>query len=148
MVEVVLTPDRLLLICEDQEDDLGRHGFMVHMLDEENTVITSILTILPDKKNCERRIQKTKRILRKAKTVYVGNWSNLTKKPRVENRNRSYIFPGHGTFYSNGRSLQFAVFVNDRGECYNPMAHDHEPCLDYPFPLEKYEKEVNERSKK
>ena len=146
--EVVLTPDRILLQCVDMEEDPdegGRYLFMIQMLDEENTVATSMWGPRPDKKGCENIFRKVNRILKKAKRVYIGSWNNLTTEPRVENRRLSYEFPRHGTFYDNGRVIQFGVITNDKGECFNSMAGKDEPCLQFPFPLEKYEKRLKSK---
>lgn len=144
VVEVVMTPDRILVECvkSDEDPDEGRYGFLIRMLDEEKTVTTSMLSIRPDKYNCERRIQKTKRILKKAKNVYIGSWGRLSSDPRIINRELSFMLNGQGPFYDNGRALQLGVIVNDRGECFNPLASDKEPCLEYPFPIEKHEKKL------
>jgi hypothetical protein len=144
--EVIVTPDRILLECVDTEenpDEGGRYLFMIQMLDEENTVTTSMLGIRPDKTGCEKILKKSNRILKKAKRVYIGNHNSITDEPRVEDRTSPYTFPGHGKFYSNGRVLQLGVITNDKGACYNPTVRDNKPCLEYPFPIDKYEKQLS-----
>lgn len=145
VVETVVTPDRVLLQCVDSEEDPdegGRYLFMILMLDEKSTVTTSMWGLRPDKRSCERVQRDIYRVLKNAKSVYIGSWGRLSDRPREEDRKLSYAFPIHGTFYDNGRVLQFGVITNDRGECYNPMANEGEPCLEYPFPIEKYEKQL------
>ena len=59
LTELLVTPDRIILQCEelDEDPDEGVYGFMVHLLDEQKTVTTSALSIRPDKENCERFTQ-------------------------------------------------------------------------------------------
>ena len=139
LTELLVTPDRITLQCEelDEDPDVGAYGFMVHILDEKMTVTTSALSIRPDKENCERFIQKISRILKSGKQIYVGSRSKLSNQPRTtENTRFRYIFPEHGTFFSNGRSLEFVVIANEKGLCYSPTYAGDEPCPPFPFPIE------------
>lgn len=140
--EVVITPDRVLVECEelDEDPDVGAYGFMVFMLDEENTITTSSLNIMPDKKNCEKFLKKVNRILKNSKVIYIGGHGSLTDQKKEISKNHPKTFPGHGTFYSNSRAISFDVIENDRGDCYSPSYKKNEPCPQYPFPIEKYEK--------
>jgi len=138
VTELVVTPDRVVLQCEelDEEPDYGAYGFMVHILDEENTVVTSALNIRPDKRNCERHILKLSRILKSGNKILIGSRGSLTRKPRSNEEIRfRHTFPGHGTFSSNGRSLDFDFMANDKGQCYGPEYRDGEPCPQYPFSI-------------
>lgn len=142
LTELLVTPDRVLLQCEelDEDPDVGAYGFMVHILDEEKTVTTSALAIRPDKENCERFIQKMNRILKSGKQIYIGNINKLSQQTRtLEDRRFRYMFPGHGTFFSNGRSLEFVFIANEKGQCYSPTAEKNEACSPFPFPIEKQE---------
>jgi hypothetical protein len=144
LVEIVVTPDRLLSECVDAEQvpDEGRFIFWIYMLDEENTVLTSFHIIKPSKKECEIIRRGANRVLKNAERVYIGNRGSIASDPRVENRKFAHTFPGHGTFYDNGRSLTLEVMTNDKGECFNPFASKNEPCLEYPFPIEKHEERI------
>src|SRR4051794_16578117 len=84
LTELLVTPDRILLQCEelDEDPDVGAYGFMVHILDEENTVTPSALSIRPDKENCERFIQKINLILKNGPQIYIANRMNLSNQPR------------------------------------------------------------------
>lgn len=143
LTELLVTPDRIILQCEelDEDPDEGAYGFMVHILDEEKTVTTSALSIRPDKENCERFIQKIDRILKNGRQVYIGNRMKLSRRARKnEEANFRYTFPGHGTFSSNGRSLEFVVIANEKGQCYAPTYGKDEPCPPFPFPIEEHKK--------
>lgn len=123
LTELLVTSDRIILQCEelDEDPDVGAYGFMVHILDEKETVTTSALSIRPDKENCERFIQKIDRILKNGKQIYIGSRMKLSSQPRKNNEtNFRYTFPDHGTFFSNGRSLEFVVIANEKGQCYAP----------------------------
>lgn len=142
--EILVTPDRVLLQCEKQVEypEEGRYGFIIHILDDENTVVTSSLDIQPDKKGCESFLKKVSHILKNSKRVYIGGHGVLRGKPREEDKQFPQTFPGHGTFYHNSRDISFDVIANDKGECYSPSYRRDEPCPQYPFPIEKYEKEL------
>jgi hypothetical protein len=59
-VEVLVTPDRVILECERVEtDDRGVvAGFMMHVVDEEKTSFTLVQTNTLDLESCDRRIRK------------------------------------------------------------------------------------------
>jgi hypothetical protein len=144
LTELLATPDRIILQCEelDEDPDVGTYGFMVHILDEKKTVTTSALGIRPDKENCERFIHKIKHILKNGKQIYIGSRTKLSNQPRkIEDTHFRYVFPGHGTFFSNGRFMDLVVVANEKSQCYSPTYGEDEPCPPFPFPIEKYEKE-------
>ncbi len=143
LTELLVTPDRIILQCEelDEDPDVGAYGFMVHILDEKETVTTSALSVRPDKENCERFIRKIDRILKNGKQIYIGNRMRLSSRTRKNNEtNFRYTFPGHGTFFSNGRSLEFVVIANEKNQCYAPTYGKDEPCPPFPFPIENIKK--------
>ena len=139
LTELLVTPDRITLQCEelDEDPDVGAYGFMVHILDEKKTVTTSALSIRPDKENCERFIQKIDRILKNGRQIYIGNRMKLSSQARKNDEtNFRYTFPSHGTFSSNGRSLEFVTIANEKGQCYSPTYRKEEPCPPFPFPID------------
>ncbi len=139
LTELLVTPDRIVLQCEelDEDPDEGAYGFMVHILDEKKTVTTSALSIRPDKENCERFIQKIGHILKNGHQISIWNRMNLSNQPRENDEmNFRYTFPGHGTFFSNGRSLEFVAIANEKGQCYSPTYGKDESCPPFPFPIE------------
>jgi hypothetical protein len=141
LTEILVTPDRVVLHCEelDEDPDIGAYGFMIHMLDEENTVTTAALNIRPDLKNCENHIRKIKRILQKSERVTIGSHHQLSKQPRtLEDAHFRYYFPGHGTFSSNGRALDLIAIWNEKEDCYNVHLQDDKSCPPFPLPIGKY----------
>lgn len=139
LTELLVTPDRIILQCEElnEDPDVGAYGFMVHVLDEKQTVTTSALSIRPDKENCERFIQKIDRILKNGRQIYIWNRTKLSsQKRRNDEPNFRYTFPGHGIFFSNGRSLEFVTIANEKGQCYSPTYGKDELCPPFPFPIE------------
>jgi hypothetical protein len=135
LVELKLTPDRVLLDCEHQYDNntKGAYGFLMHILDEENTVLTVAQTNILDKESCFRRIQKIGKILKTGRAIYIGGIGSLDK-PKIK-ETRKFMFPNIGTFPSNGQSFQFMVIANEQGVCYDAYSGDREPCPQEPFSL-------------
>lgn len=132
-VELKVTPDRILLECEYlyHEDEYDVYGFMMHVLDEENTVLTVAQTNVLDKGSCYKRINKISKILNTGKTVYMGSMG-LLNKPKIK-ENKTYTFPKLGTFHGNGLSTQFMVVLNENGLCYDAQSGDKEDCPQKPF---------------
>ncbi len=135
VTEINLAPSRILLECESLNDasEPGLYGFMMHVIDDENTVFTIAQGNTIGKSDCDRRLEKIGRILKHGKKIYLGGFGEL-KKPRE--KGKAYIFPGIGTFYGNGRSLGFEVIANEFGSCYDAYSGDQHPCPREPFALE------------
>lgn len=147
LTEIVATPDRIIAKCEelDEDPDEGRYGFGVFILDEKNTVVMSGLNIRPDKENCYKHLKKVNTLLKRSKSVYIASRGSIGEEP-LDPGQFKYKFPKHGTYYSNGQYLDWALISNDRGDCYNPHAKPKESCLEYPFPIEKHEAELKKNS--
>lgn len=126
--EIKVTPDRVLLECEFQYKDASGdgYGFMMHVLDNENTVLSIVQTNVIDKGSCLRRIEKIGKILRIGKMIYIGGMGNLNKSKIIESK--TYIFPNLGTFHGNGQNAQFMVIANEQGLCYDAYSGEEEPC--------------------
>lgn len=137
--ELKVTPDRVLMECEFQpdHDTKDAYGFLMYILDEENTVISVVQPNVLDKKSCLRRIQKIGKILKTGKLIYVGGMGDLTK-PKSKEDNK-YTFPHIGTFNGNGKNLHFIVIANEKGLCYDAYSGDEEPCPREPFSLKNLE---------
>ena len=140
LVELLVASDRVILECEDVQDPtekpsdtLGRFGFMIHVLDEENTVLSVTQGSVQDKKSCFKRIEEVEKILRHGKQIYIGGIGDLGG-PRVREKWNHY-FPGKGVFFSNSRALQFMVIVNEKGECYSAYYGTEKPCPREEFPI-------------
>lgn len=132
-VELLVSPDRILLSCLKVSDDENIHLFVMPVLDDKNTVLEVIQSTNLDGEYCESRVQKMNRILKRGRQIYIGGMGDLDK-PRVK-KNESYIFPGHGAVSTNGRSLQFMFIANELGDCYAAHSREEEPCPPEPFPI-------------
>lgn len=133
--EFKVTPDRVIMECEYQpdHDTKDAYGFLMHILDEENTVIAVVQGNVLDKGSCFRRLQKIGKILKTGKMIYVGGMGYLTKPKKKEKE--TYMFPNIGTFPGNGHTLQFMVIANEQGLCYDAYSGDEDPCPREPFSL-------------
>ena len=136
MVELKVIPDRVLLECEYQpdHDTKDAYGFLMYILDDENTAISVVQGNVLNKSDCSRRLQKIGKILKTGKIIYVGGMGNLTKSKIIEGR--QYTFPNIGTFQGNGQTVQFMVIANERGLCYDAYSGDEAPCPREPFSLQ------------
>lgn len=136
-VELCVTPDRVLLECEWIHDsdikEYSPYGFMMHVLDEEKTVLSVIKGSVMDKESCFERIEKINKILKEGKNIYIAGMGDLNDL-RVKEEN-TYIFP-QGIFYGNGRVLQFMFIENEFGSCYSSYREQGgDPCPRGGFPI-------------
>lgn len=140
--ELLVTPDRILLQCEDVQDPTepidpdGRYGLMIHVLDEENTVSTIIQGNILGKKDCSSRLNEIEKIIKSGKEIYIGGMGNL-KDPRKKDIEYPKLFRGKGTFYSNSRVLQFSVIMNEKKACWTAHYGRDRPCPRDEFPIPK-----------
>jgi hypothetical protein len=129
-VELVVSPDRVLVECEYQGDysgDIKRpHGFMIHVLDEENTVLGLSHGTVLDENVCFERLHAIRKILKNSRTVHIGGIGDISK-PR-EQKGHQYEFPGLGTYHYNGRHLAFMAIWNSEGQCYDNYYGNQKPC--------------------
>ena len=138
--ELLVTPDRILLECENVQDPTeplardGRYGLMIHVLDEENTVTTASQGNVLGKRDCFERIKEIGKIVNNGKQIYIGGMGNL-KDSRKKNTEYTYIFPGNRKFYSNSRALQFMVIMNEKKECFSAHEGKDKPCPRDEFPI-------------
>jgi hypothetical protein len=139
-VELQVTPDRILLECEDikdhenADDPEGNFGFMVHVLDEEDTVLTLIQEPVTTRKHCSKRLDYITKILKNGKSIYIGAHGTLDE-PRVKEERSYSSFPKSGTFRSNGRLLQLSVIQNEYSQCYSATNEMDSPCMPPEFPI-------------
>lgn len=136
--ELRVTSDRVLLECEHQYDNDTKdsYGFLMHILDQEDTVLTIAQMNVLDRESCFRRIQKITRILKTTSAIYIGGAGDLNKA-KIKGT-RKYTFPNIGTFYDNGQSLQFLVIANEQGLCYDAYSGDEQPCPRKPFSIQDF----------
>jgi len=141
--ELLVTPSRVLLQCEDVQDSEekpadshGRFGFSIEVLDEENTVLSVSQGSVIGKKDCDERLEKIGKILKNGKQIYIDAIGNI-ESPRVREEEWPHTFPGIGTFYSNSRALQFIAIANEKGECYGAYSGTEKPCPRNEFPIKR-----------
>ncbi len=137
--ELEVTPDRIFLECEDIKDHEnagdpeGNFGFMMHVLDEANTVVTLIQEPVTSRKFCFERLKTIDQILKRGKSIYIGAHGFIEEVR--EKGARSYMFRERGPFYGNGRSLQLSVIKNEHNQCYTAMSAADAPCMPPEFPI-------------
>lgn len=135
-VELSVTPDRVLLECEDlyDADTKGLSGFMMHVLDDKESVLTLVQGNTLDKSTCEKRIKAIGRILREGKDIYIAGTGDLARAG--SGKPRDYSFPGKGTFNKTGSTLGFVAISNENGLCFDAYGGLAEkPCPPEPFPF-------------
>lgn len=141
--EIQLTPDRILLECEDivdhenAGDPDGNFGFMLHVLDDAETVFSLIQEPVIGRKDCFERQADIEKILRTGRIIYIGGHGTLDE-PRVIGKRIYSSFPKKGNFHENGRSLQFSVIKNENGRCYSASNGTDEPCMPEEFPIKNW----------
>ena len=135
--ELVATPDRILLECEYQEgysgDAHNPHGFMMHVLDEKNTVLNLIIEPVLSREECMAHLNASLKILKSSKKIYLaGMWT--LDSPR-EKTVYKYTFPGIGTYNGNGRVLRYRAIWDGKGQCYDVYHGNKKPCPRDDFPI-------------
>ncbi len=116
--QVVATPDRFLPYCEKviKDDGTVLYGFMILFLDEKKTVGTAT-GMLTTQKACFEWKSGVQRILDQSHQVVLAGFGNINE-PRVVER-FSHTFEKHGTYFDNGRSMDFFSIRNNRGDCFS-----------------------------
>ena len=133
-IEILVTPDRVILECERVEtDDRGEvAGFMMHIVDEKKTSFTLVQTNTLDTESCVRRVKKIERILKNGTQIYLVGIGDF-REPRKTGL-RKHTFPRFGDIEDNGRSLQFIAIKNERNQCFGAFSAEEPPCPPEPFP--------------
>jgi len=129
--EVLTSPDRIALECEALEN--GRFGFMLHVLDNQNTYFTAIQGNQLDAKTCESRITQISKILKRGRRIYLAGMGVLTEPSKPNSHFVS--FEGLGRFPGNGRVLQYMYIKNDKGHCFGAYTGEELPCPRDEFPI-------------
>ncbi|MDZ4678329.1 MAG: hypothetical protein SGI74_12565 [Oligoflexia bacterium] len=132
-VEFNVAPERILMECEEIKTHEVLYGFMIHVLDEENTVLTMSQGNRLGKKTCFDGIKKIERILKRGKHIYIGAIGDF-EVPRVKEEYK-YTYPKLGTFHGNGRAFGFMAIANEHGDCYDAYYGDKMPCPQSEFPI-------------
>lgn len=137
--ELAVTPDRILIECEYQKgysgDAQNPHGFMMHILDEENTVLTLIIEPVLSKEECMRHLNASVAILSNTNKVYIGGaWTLDSPRKKTDTK---YTFPKIGTYSGNGRVLRYRAMWDKKGQCYDIYHGNKKPCPRDDFPIGK-----------
>ena len=117
--DIKVTPDRIIVECEfitDYEGDRSEpYGFMIHVLDNEKTVLTLSSATVLEKRDCVDWLKQSEKIIQKAQLVTVRGRGDA-QAPVVAEKYK-HTFKHHGTYLGNGRSLNFLAIWNDKGQC-------------------------------
>ena len=125
--EISFTPNRAIVECEKLfEDSDIYYGFMIHILDEKNTVITAFQADRIKKLDCVNKQREVSKILRNGAQIYLGGF--IYHGGSREKGKELYSFPGIGTYHSNGRGFKFRVISNNKGGCYDTYHGTTKPC--------------------
>lgn len=123
---IEVTPDRIIVECEfitDYEGDRSDpYGFMILLLDNEKKVLTVSSAIVLEKGDCFDWLKQSEKILSKGKSILVLGRGDAYAPGSMEKF--AYNFPKHGTYYGNGRALNFLGIRNDKGQCLNALASE------------------------
>lgn len=136
-IELEVTPDRVTLECEyASEKKEVPYGFMILVLDDQKTVLTIAQMNTLSKEECFERLDTIARLLKAGNRIYIAGVGDIDQV-RVEEK-WQVNFPKHGTFNTNGRSLQFFSIANEHGSCFDAYQGAAPPCPQSGiFPLKK-----------
>ena len=128
--DIKVSPDRVITECEfitDYEGDRkDPYGFMIHILDLQKTVLTVSNGVVLEKEDCLERQMAVDKIIRNAHIVTVRGRGDA-EAPIVKEE-FAHTFKKHGTYFGNGRSLNYLAIWNDKGQCYDAFYGPAKPC--------------------
>ncbi len=116
-LEVLASPDRILLECQKVSDENDLHGFMIHVLDDQNKVVDFIQGGTLSREDCSSAVNEINKVLTDAKRIYIGGVTDPAADPQLDDE--LFTFPNLGRFPSSKVCVQFIVLKNERGECYD-----------------------------
>ena len=129
--DIEVSPDRIIVECEFIDNYDGDYsdpyGFLIHILDLQNTVLTLSSATVLEKKYCFEILKISEKIIKNAQIVTLRGRGDAHSPIEMENRFK-YTFKKHGTYYGNGRSLNFLAIWNDKGQCYDAFHRTDEEC--------------------
>jgi hypothetical protein len=133
VVELKVTPDRVLLECEPQpgHEIENAHGFIMYILDEKKTALTFAQFNILDREGCFNGRRKIEKILKTGRVIYVGGMGDMTGS--YSRPDQKHTFPRLGTFSSNGKVIKFMAIANELGQCYEALGGDKNTCPPEPF---------------
>lgn len=128
--DISVSPSRVITQCEFIDNYSGDYknpyGFMIHILDKENTVLTVSNGTVLEKKDCLERQEYANKIIQKGTLITIRGRGDA-EAPREKGKFPHY-FPQYGTFFDNGRSLNYLAIWNDKGQCYDAFYGARKPC--------------------
>lgn len=128
--DIKVSPDRVITECEfiaDYEGDRkDPYGFMIHILDLQKTVLTVSNGVVLEKEDCLERQIAADKIIQNARIVTVRGRGDA-EAPIVKEE-FAHTFKKHGTYFGNGRSLNYLAIWNDKGQCYDAFYGPDKPC--------------------
>jgi hypothetical protein len=129
--DIEVTPDRIVLQCEfisdyDGHDYSDPYGFMIHLLDNQKTVLTVSNASILEKRDCFERLMAAEKIINNGEIIVVRGRGDADAPIKMEEF--SHNFSKHGHFYSNGRSLNYLAIWNEKGQCYDAYYGPDKPC--------------------
>lgn len=129
--DIKISPDRIITECEfitDYDGDRKNpYGFMIHLLDLENSVLTVSNGIVLEKEDCLERQTAADKIIKNAQVVTVRGRGDA-EAPIIKEEFK-HFFKKHGTYFGNGRSLNFLAIWNDKRDCHSIFNGKDDPCL-------------------
>ncbi len=137
--QILVSPDRIAVKCEEIDNYSGdvkdARLFLIYILDEDETVLTSSPGTILNSNVCDGKISKVMKVISGGNKIYVGN-SGVLDEPRVF-EGQKVLFPKLGSFPVNDRVLGFHLIWNENDMCYNTHAGEQKPCPNDGFPLTK-----------
>ncbi|OYZ11026.1 MAG: hypothetical protein B7Y39_19775 [Bdellovibrio sp. 28-41-41] len=129
--DIEVSPDRVITECEfitDYEGDRKNpYGFMIHILDLQKTVLTVSNAVVLEKEDCLERQTAVDKIIKNAHQILTIRGRGDAEAPIVKEKFKS-TFKKHGTYFGNGRSLNFISVWNDKRDCYNVLGDEDSAC--------------------
>jgi hypothetical protein len=112
------------------------YWFFLHVLDDENTVLTLMQSNFLDKEYCGDLLKTTHKILAKGEEIYIGGHGDMTRDKKFQED--IHTFPGIGRFKDNGRFLEMGFIANEFGNCYQSHVGSEKPCPRGEFSIDKH----------
>lgn len=133
--ELLVTPDRIQMLCADMDTETEEKMFMFIMpvLDQSNEVVLVDQFTFYDQKYCLKRIKEIQKILAKGKAITIYGFGDLEKSK--EGNTLTFHFPGHGTFRESGADLTFNAIANEKRDCWSVYHEGEKPCPRDEFPI-------------
>ena len=129
--DIEVSPDRVIVECEfitDYDGDYSDpYGFLIHVLDLQNTVLTLSSGTVLEKEYCFEILKISEKIIKNAQLVTLRGRGDA-HSPIEMDYTFKHIFKNHGTYFGNGRNLNFLAIWNDKGQCYDAFHRGDEEC--------------------